>query len=121
MTLTANASNAEQRLTNVAAEPSAPPVSQARGGTTARPEMSIGLLEKRARRVRRLIVRLAATPSGCHLGGSLSMVEILVALLGRVMRVDPRAPRAPERDHLILSKGHAAAGLYAALAEFGFI
>ncbi|MBJ6761630.1 transketolase [Myxococcaceae bacterium JPH2] len=78
-------------------------------------------LERRARRVRRLILRLAATPSGCHLGGSLSVVELLVVLLGEVMRVDPRAPLSPERDHLILSKGHAAAGMYAALAEFGFL
>lgn len=78
-------------------------------------------LEERARRIRRTIVRLAATSTGCHLGGSLSVVEVLVALLGQVMKVDPREPRAEVRDHLILSKGHAAAGLYAALAEFGFI
>lgn len=77
-------------------------------------------LEARARRIRRIIVRLAATPTGCHLGGSLSVVEILVALLGHVMRIDARAPRSDDRDHLVFSKGHAAAGLYAALAEFGF-
>jgi transketolase len=80
----------------------------------------LGLRVEQARRIRRLIVRLAATPTGCHLGGSLSLVEILVVLLGHVMKVDPSAPRWEERDHLILSKGHAAAGLYAALAEFGF-
>ncbi len=84
------------------------------------PNEELELLRERAKRVRRLIVRLAATPSGCHLGGSLSLVEILVALLGRVMRIDPRAPGSAERDHLILSKGHSAAGLYAALAESGF-
>ncbi|MBZ4414936.1 transketolase [Myxococcus sp. RHSTA-1-4] len=83
--------------------------------------MALVPLEERARRIRRTIVRLAASPTGCHLGGSLSVVEVLVALLGRVMKVDPKEPRAEVRDHLILSKGHAAAGLYAALAEFGFI
>jgi transketolase len=77
-------------------------------------------LEVYARHIRRLIVRLAATPSGCHLGGSLSLTEILVALLGRVMKINPSEPRWEGRDHLILSKGHAAAGLYAALSEFGF-
>lgn len=80
----------------------------------------IGALEAHAKHIRRLIVRLAATPTGCHLGGSLSLVEILVALLGRVMKTRPGDPRWEERDHLILSKGHAAAGLYAALSEFGF-
>lgn len=78
-------------------------------------------LEEQARRIRRLIVRLAATPTGCHLGGSLSLVEILVVLLGRVMKLQPTSPRWEGRDHLILSKGHAAAGLYAALSTFGFL
>jgi transketolase len=80
----------------------------------------LGRLEAHARRIRRLIVRLAATPAGCHLGGSLSLVELLVVLLGRVMKTNPGDPRWEGRDHLILSKGHAAAGLYAALSEFGF-
>lgn len=84
------------------------------------PSQELAPLEERARRVRRTILRLAATPTGCHLGGSLSMVELLVALLGRVMRIAPEAPRSEQRDRLILSKGHAAAGLYAALAEFGY-
>ncbi|QSQ18072.1 1-deoxy-D-xylulose-5-phosphate synthase N-terminal domain-containing protein [Myxococcus landrumensis] len=78
-------------------------------------------LDERARRIRRTILRLAATPTGCHLGGSLSMVELLVVLLGRVMKFRPQEPQWEERDSLILSKGHAAAGLYAALAEFDFI
>ena len=127
MTLSANPSTpGSARDARAPEEPTVPsgPVAPARssdGGTAAASDAGFALLPRRARRIRRTIVRLAATPSGCHLGGSLSMVEILVALLGRVMRVDPRAPRAPERDHLILSKGHAAAGLYAALAEFGFV
>lgn len=88
--------------------------------TARRARSDTRLLGVRAKRIRRLIVRLAATPTGCHLGGSLSLVEILVALLGSAMSYDPHSPRSEGRDHLILSKGHAAAGLYAALAEFGF-
>ncbi|RKH46905.1 transketolase [Corallococcus llansteffanensis] len=127
MTLSANPSTpGPARDARTPDEPTAGsgPVAPARspdGGTGAASDAGFTLLPRRARRIRQTILRLAATPAGCHLGGSLSMVEILVALLGRVMRVDPRAPKAPERDHLILSKGHAAAGLYAALAEFGFV
>jgi transketolase len=55
-----------------------------------------------------------------HLGSALSCVDILVAAYGAVLRVDPRNPAEPERDRFILSKGHAAAALYATLAAFGF-
>jgi len=83
-------------------------------------EDGLDSLRAKTRRIRWLTVRLAATASGCHVGGSLSLAEILAALLGRVMRINPREPGWEGRDHLILSKGHAAAGLYAALATFGF-
>ncbi len=55
-----------------------------------------------------------------HPGGSLSAVEVLVALYFRVMRHRPQEPRWPERDRFILSKGHAAPALYAVLAEAGY-
>jgi transketolase len=48
------------------------------------------------------------------------MADILAVLYGRVLRVNPADPRWPERDRVILSKGHAGAGIYAALAERGF-
>jgi transketolase len=49
------------------------------------------------------------------------MVEVLTALyFGGVLRYDPRSPKDPDRDRFILSKGHGAPGLYAALAEAGF-
>ena len=86
-------------------------------------------LRMRASSIRRLIVQLAGTATGCHLGGSLSVVDILVALFGQVMKTQPPAtfggpcskPCHDEHDHLVFSKGHAAAALYAALAEFGFV
>ncbi len=55
-----------------------------------------------------------------HLGGALSLVEIIITLYWRVMRTDPAHPRWDERDRLVLSKGHAAPVLYLALAYRGF-
>ncbi len=55
-----------------------------------------------------------------HVGGAMSVVEILAVLYGMVMNVDPRRPDWPERDWLVLSKGHAGPALYAALALKGF-
>ncbi len=73
-----------------------------------------------AARVRGHIVDMCAGPEGGHLGGSMSIVEILVALYFHIMRIDPRLPENPDRDVLILSKGHSAIALYAVLAERGF-
>ncbi len=55
-----------------------------------------------------------------HLGGALSLVEIIMTLYGRIMRLDPSDPGWAGRDRLVLSKGHAAPVLYAALAYGGF-
>jgi LysW-gamma-L-lysine carboxypeptidase len=74
----------------------------------------------RAARIRKLIVQMCANTSGGHLGGSMSLVEILVTLYSRVLRIDPDTPEAADRDVLILSKGHGAIGLYATLGEYGF-
>ncbi|MFF5639764.1 transketolase [Streptomyces sp. NPDC012825] len=77
-------------------------------------------LRVHAQRVRELIVDMCANPEGGHLGGSMSLAEILVTLYHSVLRLDPADPRAADRDLLVLSKGHGAIGLYAALAERGF-
>jgi transketolase len=55
-----------------------------------------------------------------HVGSVLSMADIVAVLYGGVLRVDPSNPQHAERDRFILSKGHAGAGIYAALAESGF-
>jgi transketolase len=55
-----------------------------------------------------------------HPGGSLSICEMLSVLYFRHMRIDAQAPRSPERDRLVLSKGHAAPAYYAALALRGY-
>ena len=55
-----------------------------------------------------------------HPGGSLSIADLLAYLYGREMKVDPKNPKDPARDRLVLSKGHTAPALYAALAEKGY-
>ena len=56
-----------------------------------------------------------------HVGSTLSMAELLVVLFEKILRVDPKDPDGPGRDRFILSKGHAAPLLYAALAECGYL
>lgn len=73
-----------------------------------------------ARRLRRHIVAMTAAASSGHPGGSLSAVEILVALHWSILRHNPRDPGWPDRDRFILSKGHATPVLYSALAERGY-
>lgn len=77
-------------------------------------------LEKRARDMRRHILRMIAAAGSGHPGGSLSAADIMATLYFHVMRVDPQRPNWPLRDRFVLSKGHAAPVLYAALAECGF-
>ena len=55
-----------------------------------------------------------------HIGGSLSIVELLAVLYFDQMHIDPKRPDMPGRDRLICSKGHAGPAVYAALAEKGY-
>lgn len=55
-----------------------------------------------------------------HIGSIFSMADILAVLFGKVLQIDPALPKWPNRDRFVLSKGHAGAGVYAALAECGF-
>lgn len=77
-------------------------------------------LEERAKTVRRHIVSMIGEAASGHPGGSLSVVEMLVALYFHVMRIDPKRPDWPDRDRFVLAKGHAAPALYAVLAEAGY-
>jgi transketolase len=80
----------------------------------------VDLLRRRCLDVRRDIVEMVYVGGSWHPGGSLSAVEILVALYFHAMHVRPQSPEWPERDRFVLSKGHAAPALYAVLAERGF-
>jgi transketolase len=73
-----------------------------------------------ARRIRIHALRMTSAGGSAHVGAVLSMADIIAVLYGGVLRVDPAAPAWPGRDRFILSKGHAGAGVYAALAERGF-
>ncbi len=55
-----------------------------------------------------------------HIGGCLSIADLLAILYGKIMRFNTLAPNSPDRDRFILSKGHCTAALYAVLAEVGF-
>lgn len=73
-----------------------------------------------ARRIRGHALRMVHAAKASHIGGCLSMADILAVLYTRTLSIDATNPRQPSRDRFILSKGHAAAILYAALAERGF-
>jgi len=88
--------------------------------TGVEPELVEDLAE-RAYRVRGRVLEMGASAEGTHLGGSLSAADLLTVLYGAVLRVRPAEPDWPDRDWFVLSKGHAAAALYAVLGEFGFI
>jgi transketolase len=78
-------------------------------------------LKEITKRLRRDIVKSTTAAASGHPSSSLSMVELLTVLyFGDVLRYDPNEPHDPERDRFILSKGHGAPGLYAALAEAGY-
>lgn len=73
-----------------------------------------------ARRIRRLAVDMVAAANASHIGGALSVADILAVLYADVARVRPEEPDWPERDRIILSKGHCCTAMYAALALRGF-
>lgn len=76
--------------------------------------------EALALRLRRHVVRMCSLGGSSHVGSCLSVADIVAVLYGAVLRIDPADPAWPGRDRFILSKGHAGACVYAALAETGF-
>jgi transketolase len=83
-------------------------------------DLSIPELEKMAKQLRRHVITMISTAGSGHPGGSLSAADIVTALYFKVMHHDPKNPQWPDRDRFVLSKGHAAPILYAALAECGY-
>jgi transketolase len=80
----------------------------------------IAALARLARTIRVDALKMVHNSGASHIGSSFSMAELLAVLYGRVLHIDPERPDWPERDRFILSKGHACAGLYAALADRKF-
>ena len=77
-------------------------------------------LRKKAEEIRKKTLEIIFRSKAGHLGGSMSDVEILVALFYRAMHYDPQNPKWKERDRFILSKGHSAESYYAVLSDVGF-
>lgn len=83
-------------------------------------DADIKKLEEMAYQVRKDIIDVTVWAGGGHLGGGLSQADILVALYFHYMNIDPKNPEKPDRDRLILSKGHGGVGYAPVLAERGY-
>jgi transketolase len=83
-------------------------------------EALLATLRDKANFCRKETIRLVAIAKSGHYGSVFSAAEILAVLYYHVLRYDPRRPDWPDRDRFILSKGHAAVGLYPLLADVGF-
>ncbi len=90
--------------------------------TSTRQKQNVAQLRLTAAELRKGLVELtiASGNIGGHVGGSLSIMDVLAALYFRQLNVDPANPTWQERDRFILSKGHAAMGLYVVLAKAGY-
>jgi transketolase len=75
---------------------------------------------RRAAEFRYVIADMMGHAGSGHIGGAFSIVEILITLYWREMRIDPKNPTLPTRDRFVLSKGHAGPALYATLAFRGY-
>jgi transketolase len=83
-------------------------------------ETQIKTFEITARNLRRKIITMIGPDNPGHLGGSCSIADIITLLYFHRMRHNPKDPKWPDRDRLILSKGHAALALYSVLSECGY-
>lgn len=86
----------------------------------APPEL-IAQLSATAKEIRQDVIRMTYTAASGHPGGSLSVTDLVTALVFHELQIDPQRPDWSDRDRLVLSKGHAAPALYAALAHRGFL
>ncbi len=84
------------------------------------PDTTVEEIQRRAHAIRGHIVEMTAAAGVGHQGGPLSAADMFATLYFHVLRVDPKQPNWPDRDRFVLSKGHAASGFYATLAERGF-
>lgn len=80
----------------------------------------VSFLEEKARQIRSLVIEEIGKLGVGHLGGCLSVVEALVVLYYKEMRINPENPQMLGRDRFIMSKGHAGPTLYAILADKGY-
>ncbi len=84
------------------------------------PQPVVKELEEKALNIRKGILEIMAGGKRGHLGGSLSIADIVAALYFHQMQLDPKNPSWEDRDRFVLSKGHSVLAQYVALAELGF-
>ena len=82
--------------------------------------MDNNMINLHAKNIRMNALKMIAKAGSGHPGGSLSMADIMSVLYFDKMNIDPKNPKWEERDRFVLSKGHAAPGLYATLFEVGY-
>lgn len=80
----------------------------------------LDFLDDKAAQIRHQVIRLASVAGGGHLGGGLSMVDMIVALYYHAMRINPQDPAWPDRDRFVLSKGHGSIAYCPVLADLGY-
>ncbi len=83
-------------------------------------DQEIKELEQKASKIRKDIIDITGWAGGAHIGGGLSMTEILVILYYKYLNIDPANPKKEDRDRVILSKGHGGVGYAPVLADKGY-
>lgn len=83
-------------------------------------DTTLAALERTATRLRIDVLEMITAAGSGHPGGSLSALDLIVALYGTTLTHDAKSPESPDRDRFILSKGHGVPALYAVLAEHGY-
>lgn len=84
-------------------------------------ELTIGRLEEKARELRQLVIRQVAAAGSGHVAGPLGFADVMAVLYFRMLRLRPEEPDWPDRDLFVMSNGHYAPLLYAAMAMRGFL
>ena len=82
--------------------------------------MDVNELKRKAFEIRSMTIREIGNFGSGHIGGSMSIIEMLTYLYYQEMRVDPKDPRKEDRDRFVCSKGHAGPAVYATLASKGY-
>lgn len=83
-------------------------------------DQEIKALEKEACRLRKDIIDITGWSGGAHIGGAMSVIDILVILYYKYLNIDPKNPKMEDRDRVVLSKGHAGVGFASILARKGY-
>lgn len=83
-------------------------------------KQKLEFLNAKSDEIRKILIEMIGRLGVGHVGGSLSVVDLLTVLYYDLAKVDPKNPKDPDRDRIVMSKGHAGPALYAALASKGY-